>query len=73
MKSDEALGITTPENIKHLIKTAPIQEETKNKEIFEKIFHQAKEKVKIQIENLFIYCYLAPKKEAICFLPFHHL
>jgi hypothetical protein len=58
LKSDEALGITTPENIKHLI--TPIikpstvlvtEESTSTKEVFGKIFDQAKEKVKNQIQR----------------------
>ena len=54
LKSDEALGITTPENIRHLMTPKQVvfnDETTNNKEVFDKIFENAKDKVKNQIKK----------------------
>jgi hypothetical protein len=58
LKSDSALGITTPDNIKHLLSptTVLLANESKietddKKLIFDKIFDQAKETIKNRIQN----------------------
>ena len=62
LKSDEALGITTPDNIKHLVTPITLAvlassevktklENEDNKELFDKIFSKAKEKIKNQVQK----------------------